>query len=282
MPEKRLLRIHLDRFRNVTKLTLKVLALNVARPQSWNMASDKNRCRAPRRTDALPCRNFQRRYRKTCRHHRGFPRIPLNERGPKYLDGYHDHLRMKARGVVTVHPVPHRIASDIDDAAIREFQKLEHALSEQFGSQWLNAVDEQADRLLQPQVAKKTRSRAACRKCAALSRLARQSLETNSLPPMPCLSTMLMAAGMPCIGVEDLLITDLSQIDDNSPVVSPATAARAMQVVGIQACKRWGKSVYQCYCARDISLREGDQRLKEIMRLGSNNWENLGQLDLTA
>ena len=180
-----------------------------------------------------------------------------------------------------MHWVSKKIADDINEEAMNKYRRLETSLSQYVGGGWLTDVDAQLSSFLNGRVAQKAQSRSACSKCRSLSQVARITLEEESIRPMPIFSAMLASLGLPCIGVEDLMLGDFNGANP-SPGVSPIVAGRAMQVVGIRACRARGKAAFECYCVRDVYRNEGDQRLKRLIELGSSNWEGLSKLELAA
>src|SRR5690606_38602954 len=135
-----------------------------------------------------------------------------------------------------------------------------------------HAFEEQAAELLDPAVLRKALSVQACRRCDRLAFTARHALESHAMPSIPCIpaSLLLVGVGLPCIGVEDLLIDGLDAAGQME--VSPTAAGRALQLVGIQGCRRYNRPVRGCYCARDIVRHEGEAQLRKLLEYGATDW----------
>lgn len=239
-------------------------------------------CRAPRQSDAYPCKNPTSEPGATCSKHHGLDRIPEGESGPKYIDGYHDHLIFRRKSRVQVHPAPGRWADKIHDEAKKRYTRVDSLLDRHLTQSWFHGFEEQAASLLTPAVLRKTLSAQACRRCDRLALAARYALESNVMPSAPCIpaSLLLVSAGLPCIGVENLLIDGLDAVDQME--FSPTTAGRALQLVGVQGCRRQNRPVLDCYCARDIIRHEGEEQLRKLLKYGAADWTALGELDLAA
>lgn len=240
------------------------------------------RCRAPRRRDAYPCKNRTSEPGTTCPKHHGLERIPEGERGPRYIDGYHDHLIFRLKSRVHVHPAPGRWAGELHEEAKERYTRVDSLLEDQLTEHWVQGFEEQASNLLAPAALRKATSAHACRRCDRLALAAQFALETNEIPqPPPCVAMLLaVSTGMPCIGIEDLLIDGFEAAADEE--VSPVAAARALQLVGIQACRRRGRPTQDCYCARAVVRHEGERQLMRILDRGTSDWESLGDLGLAA
>ncbi|WP_026923486.1 hypothetical protein [Glycomyces arizonensis] len=96
------------------------------------------------------------------------------------------------------------------------------------------------------------------------------------MPSVPCIPASLLFVGMglPCIGVEDLLVDGLGSAEQMA--VSPTAAGRALQLVGIQGCRRYNRSTAGCYCARDVVRHEGEEHLRRLLEYGAADWSALG------
>lgn len=239
-------------------------------------------CRAPRKKNAYPCRNRTSEPGTTCHEHRGLDRIPEGESGPKYIDGYHDHLILRRKSRVRVHPASGAWSSELDDNARKRYARVDSLLDGHMTADWFQGFEEQAAALLDPAVLRKATSIQACRRCDRLAIAARYALESNVMPSLPCVPASLLLAGMglPCIGVEDLLIGGLDSV--GQPEVSPVAAGRVLQLVGIQGCRRHDRSTAGCYCARDIVRHEGEDQLKRLLEYGATDWSSLGELGLMS
>lgn len=217
-----------------------------------------------------------------CHDHVGLDRIPEDENGPKYIDGYHDHLILRRKSRVQVHPAPAHLVGKLHDEAVKRYARVDSLLDGQMTEHWFHGFEEQATTLLDPTVVRKALSVRACRQCDRLALAARYALETDTMPSVPCIpaSLLLVGAGLPCIGVEDLLIDGFDAMDQME--VSPTTAGRVLQLVGVQGCRRHNRPVAGCYCARDIVRHEGEEQLRKLLEYGAADWSALGELGLAA
>lgn len=237
-------------------------------------------CRAPRRRDGYHCRNRTSVPGTTCSKHAGLDRIPEGERGPKYIDGYHDHLIFRLKARPRVHPAPGRWAFELHDEAEARYSRVDSLLARRLTGDWIDCFEEQASQFLTSAVLHKATSAHACRRCDRLAFAARYALESNEMPPLPCLSLVLAGMGMPCLGIEDLLIDGLESAAEME--FSPTATGRVLQLVGVQACRRRGRRTQDCYCARDIVRHEGEEQLMRLLKSGASDWASLGEFGLVA
>lgn len=237
-------------------------------------------CRAPRQKDAYPCKNPTSEPGTTCHKHHGLPRIPEGERGPRYLDGYHDHLIFRLKSRIRVHPAPGHWASVLHVEARERYACIDNLLDERLTANWIQDFEDQASQVLGPAAMKRTTSAQACRRCDRLAFAAQYALDTGELPDLPCVSLLLAGMGLPCLGVEDALVGALGA--GSGMTVSPIAAGRVLQLIGVQACQRRNRSVQDCFCARAVVRDEGEGQLMKLLRYGTGDWEQLGELSLTA
>lgn len=195
-----------------------------------------------------------------------------------YLDGYHDHLLFKLKKRVPVITGPW--SSQLHDEARARYDRFDSHLRHLVDDDWFSEFDEQASRLLDPKVYRKAISGRACHRCEALAKAAAFALENDEVPaPSIFLSCLLAGAGLPCVGVEDLLVSGFPSAGEG---LSPVMVGRTMQLIGVQACLRRGRSIRNCYCARDIVRFEGEPTLTRLLKSGAHDWEGLGDLGLAA
>jgi hypothetical protein len=184
------------------------------------------------------------------------------------------------RSKVQVHPAPGNWAGALHIDARERYARIDDLLDLYLTADWIREFEDQASKALDSTAMKKVVSAQACRRCEGLAFAAQFALDTGEMPDLPCMSLLLASMGLPCLGVEDALVSAL--VEGAGMAVSPITAGRVLQLVGIQACQRRGRLVQDCFCARAVVRDEGEGQLKTLLRYGASGWERLGDLTLAA
>jgi hypothetical protein len=144
----------------------------------------------------------------------------------------------------------------------------------------LQAIPDRAVQYVSEQTWNRLTRRWSRRHCTGLAELARQILAGKSW--LHKKTADLFGKLLRLCGVGDIERRFAEEIVKNLPFPyldqKIAIAARALQVTGIFICIMGGHDLRNCACFVDLVLKEGKEKLKQLMIAATNDWAHLHEL----